>query len=117
MPAVRCIIIQYTATLLIQIHLLFILYEFSVCPPAAPVSSALSAHYSHRSVVIMGGLICSIGVMFGAFARNLIELYLTVGFLNGEWFEAKTHIQHKLKNIHTKHDIHWNTLLQVWAMQ
>lgn len=50
---------------------------------AAPVSSALSAHYSHRSVVIMGGLICSIGVMFGAFARNLIELYLTVGFLNG----------------------------------
>ncbi|XP_070764165.1 monocarboxylate transporter 13 [Enoplosus armatus] len=49
----------------------------------APVASALSAHYSHRTVVIMGGLICSVGVMFGTFARNLIELYLTVGFLNG----------------------------------
>ncbi|XP_075938289.1 monocarboxylate transporter 13-like [Anarhichas minor] len=49
----------------------------------APVASALSARYSHRSVVIMGGLICSVGVVFGAFARNLIELYLTVGFLNG----------------------------------
>ncbi|KAM4573700.1 monocarboxylate transporter 13 [Odontesthes bonariensis] len=49
----------------------------------APIASALSARYSHRSVVIMGALICSIGVVLGAFARNLIELYLTVGFLNG----------------------------------
>ncbi|XP_070686850.1 monocarboxylate transporter 13 [Pempheris klunzingeri] len=49
----------------------------------APVASALSARYSHRSVVIMGGLICSLGVVFGAFANNLVELYLTVGFLNG----------------------------------
>lgn len=49
----------------------------------APVASALSARYSHRSVVIMGGLICTVGVALGSFARNLIELYLTVGFLNG----------------------------------
>ncbi|XP_037307485.2 monocarboxylate transporter 2 [Pungitius pungitius] len=49
----------------------------------APVASALSARFSHRSVAMMGGLICSVGVVSGAFARNLIELYLTVGFLNG----------------------------------
>ncbi|GAA6233842.1 monocarboxylate transporter 2-like [Lates japonicus] len=49
----------------------------------APVASALSARYSHRSVVMMGGLICSLGVMIGAFSRNVIDLYLTVGFLNG----------------------------------
>ncbi|CAJ1057224.1 monocarboxylate transporter 2 [Xyrichtys novacula] len=49
----------------------------------APVASALSARYSHRSVVMVGGLICSLGVMLGSFSRNLIELYLTVGFLNG----------------------------------
>ncbi|XP_074487994.1 monocarboxylate transporter 13 [Sebastes fasciatus] len=49
----------------------------------APAASALSARYSHRSVVIMGGLISGVGVMFGAFARNMIELYLTVGLLNG----------------------------------
>uniref|UniRef100_A0A668A858 Monocarboxylate transporter 13 n=1 Tax=Myripristis murdjan TaxID=586833 RepID=A0A668A858_9TELE len=49
----------------------------------APVASALSARYSHRSVVFMGGLLCSFGVITGAFARNLIELYITVGFLNG----------------------------------
>lgn len=71
-----------------------------VCPSAAPVASALSARCSHRSVVIMGGLICSLGVVIGAFARNLIELYLTVGFLNGEQFDANTHIKHKPKNTH-----------------
>ncbi|KAM7414141.1 hypothetical protein PAMA_019117 [Pampus argenteus] len=49
----------------------------------APGATALSEHYSHRSVVTMGGLICSLGVVIGAFARNLTELYLTVGFLNG----------------------------------
>ncbi|MEQ2308838.1 hypothetical protein AMECASPLE_032383 [Ameca splendens] len=50
---------------------------------AAPIASALSARFSYRSVVIMGGLICSAAVVFGAFARNLTELYITVGFLNG----------------------------------
>ncbi|XP_005755990.1 monocarboxylate transporter 2-like, partial [Pundamilia nyererei] len=49
----------------------------------APVASALSARFSHRAVVITGGLMCSLGVVFGAFANNLTELYLTVGFLNG----------------------------------
>ncbi|XP_041650801.1 monocarboxylate transporter 2 [Cheilinus undulatus] len=49
----------------------------------APVASALSAHLCHRSVVIVGGLISSLGVVFGSFSRNVIELYLTVGFLNG----------------------------------
>lgn len=58
--------------------------ECAVCPSAAPVASALSARYSHRAVVMTGGLICTIGVVLGAFARNLNDLYLTVGFLNGE---------------------------------
>lgn len=49
----------------------------------APVASALSARFSHRSVVIIGGLICSVGVMVGSFARTVVELYLTVGLLNG----------------------------------
>ncbi|KAM4734517.1 monocarboxylate transporter 2 [Anableps anableps] len=50
---------------------------------AAPVSSALSARFSHRSVVIAGGLICSAAVAFGSLARSLTDLYITVGFLNG----------------------------------
>lgn len=50
---------------------------------ASPLASALSARFSHRSVVIIGGLISSVGVIIGSFSRNLLELYLTVGFLNG----------------------------------
>lgn len=50
---------------------------------AAPLASALSARFSHRSVVMIGGLICSVGAITGSFARNLSELYLTVGFLSG----------------------------------
>ncbi|XP_012718434.2 monocarboxylate transporter 13 [Fundulus heteroclitus] len=50
---------------------------------AAPVASALSARFSHRSVVMVGGLICSAAVVFGALARSLTDLYITVGFLNG----------------------------------
>ncbi|XP_024138011.1 monocarboxylate transporter 2 [Oryzias melastigma] len=50
---------------------------------AAPLASALSSRYSHRSVVIAGGLICSVGAILGSFGNNLIQLYLTVGFLNG----------------------------------
>lgn len=71
-----------------------------MCLSAAPVASALSARLSHRSVVIIGGLICSTGVITGTFARNLTELYFTVGFLNGKWFGAitHTHIQNKLKH-------------------
>ncbi|KAM6936846.1 monocarboxylate transporter 13 [Xenentodon cancila] len=49
----------------------------------APVASALSARCNHRSVVTAGGLICGVAVVLGAFARNLTELYITVGFLNG----------------------------------
>lgn len=49
----------------------------------APLASALSTRFSHRSVVFIGGVICSIGVITGSCARNLFELYLTVGFLNG----------------------------------
>lgn len=40
---------------------------------------------------------CSFGVVFGAFARNLIELYLTVGFLNGKCLKQT----HTYQNVHT----------------
>ncbi|KAM6946119.1 monocarboxylate transporter 13 [Aplochiton taeniatus] len=50
---------------------------------AAPVASALSTGYSHRSVVVIGGLLSSVGMVGGAYAGNLVELYVTVGFLTG----------------------------------
>lgn len=92
-----------------------VIYECPVFPSAAPVASALSSRYSQRSVVVIGGLICSVGVMLGAFARNLIELYLTVGFLNGKMFEGKQiHICTTQPQKHAnKSDIHWSLLYRV----
>ncbi|XP_030646680.1 monocarboxylate transporter 2 [Chanos chanos] len=50
---------------------------------AAPVGAVLSARFGHRVVVIGGGLLSSVGMVAGAHARNLMELYFTVGFLTG----------------------------------
>ncbi|XP_056621512.1 monocarboxylate transporter 13 [Triplophysa dalaica] len=49
----------------------------------APVGSALSAYFSPRRVVIVGGLLSSVGMVAGSHAQNLLQLYITVGFLTG----------------------------------
>lgn len=49
----------------------------------APVGSALSAYFGHRPVVIAGGLLSSIGMVAGSYAQDLLQLYITVGFLTG----------------------------------
>ncbi|XP_057204347.1 monocarboxylate transporter 13 isoform X2 [Triplophysa rosa] len=49
----------------------------------APVGSALSAYFSPRRVVIVGGLLSSVGMVAGSHAQDLLQLYITVGFLTG----------------------------------
>ncbi|XP_036400419.1 monocarboxylate transporter 13 [Megalops cyprinoides] len=49
----------------------------------APVGAALSARFSHRAVVMLGGALSSVGMIAGAYAQNLVQLYITVGFLSG----------------------------------
>ncbi|CDQ92107.1 unnamed protein product [Oncorhynchus mykiss] len=49
----------------------------------APMASALSARYSHRAVVMIGGLLSCVGMVAGAYAQNLVQLYITVGLLTG----------------------------------
>ncbi|XP_066541710.1 monocarboxylate transporter 2 isoform X2 [Hoplias malabaricus] len=49
----------------------------------APVGSVMSACFGHRAVVMLGGLLSSMGMVTGAFAQNLLQLYITVGFLTG----------------------------------
>ncbi len=51
---------------------------------SAPVGSALSAHFGHRPVVMVGGLLSSIGMVAGSYAQDLLQLYITVGFLTGK---------------------------------
>ncbi|XP_063052902.1 monocarboxylate transporter 13 [Engraulis encrasicolus] len=49
----------------------------------SPFGAVLSECWSHRGVVMLGGLLSSVGMVAGAYADNLIHLYITVGFLTG----------------------------------
>ncbi|XP_051953726.1 monocarboxylate transporter 7 isoform X1 [Xyrauchen texanus] len=49
----------------------------------APFGSALSAYFGHRPVVMAGGLLSSIGMVAGSYSQDLLQLYITVGFLTG----------------------------------
>ncbi|XP_061420429.1 monocarboxylate transporter 13-like isoform X2 [Lethenteron reissneri] len=48
-----------------------------------PLAVTLSARFSSRSVVMVGGLICGVGTMLGMLAQNITHLYITVGFVTG----------------------------------
>ncbi|XP_046945743.1 monocarboxylate transporter 11 [Lynx rufus] len=51
---------------------------------ASPVGSALSTRWGARPVVMVGGVLTSLGFVFSAFARSLLHLYLGLGVLAGE---------------------------------
>lgn len=63
-------------------------YVMTVCfvfvCDSAPVGSALSTYFGHRPVVVVGGLLSSIGMVAGSYAQDLLQLYITVGFLTGK---------------------------------
>ncbi|KAM9672939.1 monocarboxylate transporter 2 isoform 1-T6 [Trichechus inunguis] len=48
-----------------------------------PISSVLVNKYGSRPVVIVGGLLCCLGMISASFSTNVIQLYLTVGFIGG----------------------------------
>lgn len=48
-----------------------------------PLSSILVNKYGSRPVVMMGGLLCSAGMVAASFSSSVIELYLAVGLLGG----------------------------------
>uniref|UniRef100_A0A8C9AFR0 Monocarboxylate transporter 11 n=1 Tax=Prolemur simus TaxID=1328070 RepID=A0A8C9AFR0_PROSS len=50
---------------------------------ASPVGSALSTRWGARPVVMVGGVLASLGFVFSAFARSLVHLYLGLGLLAG----------------------------------
>ncbi|KAB0406023.1 hypothetical protein E2I00_008715, partial [Balaenoptera physalus] len=52
--------------------------------PRGPVGSALSTRWGARPVVMVGGVLTSLGFVFSAFARSLLHLYLGLGVLAGE---------------------------------
>ncbi|XP_078526764.1 monocarboxylate transporter 13-like isoform X2 [Lissotriton helveticus] len=50
---------------------------------ASPLASALSTRYGARPVVMVGGLLASLGMFLGSFATGLMHLYLCIGLLSG----------------------------------
>lgn len=48
-----------------------------------PISSVLVNKYGSRPVVMIGGLLCCLGMVTASFSTSVIELYLTVGFITG----------------------------------
>ncbi|XP_068919247.1 monocarboxylate transporter 11 [Petaurus breviceps papuanus] len=50
---------------------------------ASPVGSALSTRWGARPVVMLGGIITSLGFILSAFASSLLHLYLGLGLLAG----------------------------------
>ncbi|XP_069776104.1 monocarboxylate transporter 13 isoform X2 [Narcine bancroftii] len=49
----------------------------------SPLASALSNYFGARLVVMSGGIIASLGLIFASQATNLIHLYLSIGLLSG----------------------------------
>lgn len=54
----------------------------------APVASSLCVRYTHRAVVITGGLLAFSGMALGFLGLNMVWMYATTGFLQGMtlWF-------------------------------
>ncbi|XP_053119644.1 monocarboxylate transporter 11-like [Hemicordylus capensis] len=50
---------------------------------ASPIGSAASMRYGARPVVMLGGLLSSLGILWASFSTSLLQLYLTLGLLTG----------------------------------
>lgn len=52
-------------------------------PLSAPLASALTMQFSHRAVVVVGGLLSASGLLLASLDLGLPWLYLTMGVLEG----------------------------------
>ncbi|NXK56655.1 MOT2 protein, partial [Chauna torquata] len=65
----------------------------------APVASSLCVKYTHRAVVITGGLLAFSGMALGFLGLNMVWMYATTGFLQGlgisfSWTPAISIVSH-----------------------
>ncbi|KAM4576275.1 monocarboxylate transporter 13 [Odontesthes bonariensis] len=66
---------------------------------AAPVASALTLRFSQRVVMMIGGLLCTLGLLLASLDLSLPWLYLTMGILEGtgisfSWIPAMSMVSH-----------------------
>ncbi|XP_037831635.1 monocarboxylate transporter 13 isoform X2 [Kryptolebias marmoratus] len=65
----------------------------------APAASALTLRFSQRVVIVVGGLLCFLGMSLASLDLSLPWLYLTMGFLEGSgisfsWVPAMSMVNH-----------------------
>ncbi|MEQ2251065.1 hypothetical protein ILYODFUR_007144 [Ilyodon furcidens] len=65
----------------------------------APAASALTLQFSQRAVIIVGGLVCTLGMLLASLDLSLPWLYLTMGVLEGtgisfSWIPAISMVNH-----------------------
>ncbi|NWR36293.1 MOT2 protein, partial [Tachuris rubrigastra] len=65
----------------------------------APIASSLCVRYTHRAVVITGGLLAFSGMALGSFGFNMVWMYVTTGLLQGlgisfSWTPAISIVSH-----------------------
>uniref|UniRef100_A0A8D0HGA4 Major facilitator superfamily (MFS) profile domain-containing protein n=1 Tax=Sphenodon punctatus TaxID=8508 RepID=A0A8D0HGA4_SPHPU len=58
-------------------------WDLSLLPSTGPISSALSAHYGTRPVVMVGGFLSGLGLLLASFATCLTHLHFCIGLLAG----------------------------------
>ncbi|KAK5855618.1 hypothetical protein PBY51_007281 [Eleginops maclovinus] len=50
---------------------------------SAPLATMMSNRFGHRSVVMVGGLLISLGTISSAFTRSINQMYITIGVISG----------------------------------
>ncbi|XP_056134805.1 monocarboxylate transporter 13 [Lampris incognitus] len=66
---------------------------------AAPVASALSVRFSHRAVIMIGGLLTASGMVLASLDLSLPWMYLSIGIVQGtgiafSWIPANSMVSH-----------------------
>ncbi|KFP30542.1 Monocarboxylate transporter 2, partial [Colius striatus] len=51
-----------------------------------PLSSILVNRYGSRPVVMLGGLLCGVGMILASFCTSILQIYICVGFITGLGF-------------------------------
>lgn len=78
----KCPVTDLTVTRKYLMPFLMVLSSIS-----GPVSSVLVNTYGSRPVMIMGGFLCSISMIAASFCNSVIQLYICIGVIGGEWIK------------------------------
>lgn len=58
-----------------------------LCLPG-PISSVLVNTYGCRPMVMIGGCLCSLGMILASFCTSVLQLYLCIGVIGGKSLES-----------------------------